>query len=242
MMKMTEICEKIKKIFNQYLCSQEYARLDRFKVSNSFILAGNNPTDAFDKGRGSIKVLNLFDDFWISFKIQFLEKKYEFDVKKKIDEQYFEENLLSIEDKYYQINTSLSIFQGKKDDKTKTHLFRAEWDNAFESEFKHPQPHWHVYPMIDDIEKPEDYKAYEKEKEKEKMDFSEQIKSDSIAKPINKAKLINISKIHFAMNGHWTKNTDGHIHKIANDELLYTWLKGLLEHIKSQLEYIILKK
>lgn len=242
-MKITDICKGIAKIFNNHLIQQEHARFDAHKNNDGclcFILKGNNAIEALDKGRDTIEVLNFFDEFWISFKIKFFEREIEIDEGKVFDEQYYGETFLAIGKNYYQISLTLSVFHGEKEDKIKTHLFRAEWDTTSESDYNHPQPHWHIYLMLEDVKVDKKIAKTFKEYNKidGKIDFSQQIVSNIATKPIKK---FNLEKVHFAMNGHWTKFKNGHIHKISDDELLFMWLDGLLKHLKSQLEYIIKK-
>ena len=45
----------------------------------------------------------------------------------------------------------------------------------------------------------------------------------------------DVKKIHFAMNGNWQYNQT-HIHTISNSEQVSKWLKGLLNHIRVELE------
>jgi hypothetical protein len=120
---------------------------------------------------------------------------------------------------------SISVFQGENSDNIKKQLFRAEWDN-FDNNDTHPQPHWHIYPDYD----------FEKT-------FSEFLgihdEGNSFADLLNedKSKIIDLKRIHFAMNGAWSiKN--GHIHRINEGDSIINWLHGLLAHIKSQLEYV----
>lgn len=121
---------------------------------------------------------------------------------------------------------SLSVFQGEISDEKKLQLFRAEWDNYDESNDKHPQPHWHIYSK-------KDYVIAE--------NFIDEI--EQVANPFNKFiedgrnKVLNTDRFHFAMNGQWADNkTD--VHSISVHSDLINWFKGLLNHLKKELEYV----
>jgi hypothetical protein len=119
---------------------------------------------------------------------------------------------------------SLSVFHDQNHDENKTQLFRAEWDN-FDHDDLHPQPHWHIYSDHDSKDK-NFVESIEEDKKKE--NFENFLKQPSI----------DIKRFHFAMNGDWA-NTDGiHTHKLTNEESIINWFKGLLGHIKHQLDYV----
>jgi len=120
---------------------------------------------------------------------------------------------------------SLSVFQGDYSDDKKIQLFRAEWDN-FDNNETHPQPHWHIYPNY----------SFEKTFD-EFLEMTDE--GGSFAADLNKekSKIIDLKRIHFAMNGTW--NAKGtHIHRITDENAVINWFQGLLDHIKSQLEYV----
>lgn len=119
---------------------------------------------------------------------------------------------------------SLSIFQGEQIS-CKHQLFRAEWDDYNNKEEKHSQPHWHIT-SNQVIEK-----TFEELAKIEDSDtFSSLLKEE-------KSKIIDINKIHFAMNGNWINNeTD--IHPLDNEEKIVRWFQGLLSHLKTQLDYV----
>lgn len=119
---------------------------------------------------------------------------------------------------------SLSVFQGDNTDNRKKQLFRAEWDN-FNDNYIHPQPHWHIYSNHSF--------------ENTFAEFIEMIEDDNFADLLNEEKSngIDLKKIHFAMNGNWS-NKGSHVHKINNEDAIVNWFKGLLAHIKTQLEYV----
>lgn len=120
---------------------------------------------------------------------------------------------------------SLSIFQGDNSDDRKKQLFRAEWDN-FDNNENHPQPHWHVYPNY----------SFEKTFN-EFLEMTDEANSFADLLNEEKSKLIDLKRIHFAMNGTWS-NKGGHIHKISDENTIINWFQGVLAHIKSQLEYV----
>lgn len=127
------------------------------------------------------------------------------------------------------INTffSLSVFEGSSPDNIKNQLFRAEWD-TYDNNLIHPQPHWHFYSngAFENI-----VKDFTDVIDKEQSDFIEMINEE-------KSKRIEINKMHFAMSALWSKKTEGHIHKISEDNDLLNWYRSLLSHIKTQLEYV----
>lgn len=120
---------------------------------------------------------------------------------------------------------SLSVFQGDDSDNAKKQLFRAEWDN-FDNNDNHPQPHWHIY-SNSGFEN-----TFNEFVEKED-------KSDSFIDSLNeeKSKVIDLKRVHFAMNGTWSTK-GSHIHRISDEDTIINWFQGLLGHIKSQLEYV----
>lgn len=123
---------------------------------------------------------------------------------------------------------STSVFQGKIDDNIKTQLFRAEWDN-FNGNTIHPQPHWHFYPVAIESKALEDFEEFMRLQKEE--GFEDYMRTSP------KPGLIDLRKIHFAMNGQWADGKT-HIHQINEEKELLSWLSGLLKHIKEQLEYV----
>ena len=130
-------------------------------------------------------------------------------------------------EKFPQTFITISIYQGEADDEYKNQLFRAEWD-SFENNVKHPQPHWHIYPFKYHHKIYEDFETYNSMKEE--VGFEMRLKN-------NFTKIIDIRKMHFAMNAQWS-NKLGHIHELPNLEVISNWIQGVLEHIKYQLLYI----
>jgi hypothetical protein len=120
---------------------------------------------------------------------------------------------------------SLSVFQGDDQDEIKHQLFRAEWDDHNNSEEKHPQPHWHIT---------SDYTIEENFK-----DFSNSFdKGNSFATfEAVKSEIIDIKRMHFAMNGNWHSGFS-HIHAIDDNIKIVRWFQGILNHIKIELEYV----
>jgi len=121
---------------------------------------------------------------------------------------------------------SISIFQGETSENRKHQLFRAEWDDYNNEEEKHPQPHWHVTAN----------QAIEKTFEEYTTTFKE---DDGFVKALEaeKSKIIDMNRIHFAMNGNWINN-GSETHSLNDEEKIVNWFKGLLSHIKTQLEYV----
>jgi hypothetical protein len=85
---------------------------------------------------------------------------------------------------------------------------------------------WSICPIFPNI-----VKEFSEIIEKEQSGFVKLINDE-------KSKNINIDKMHFAMSAVWDKNIGGHIHAINDDEKLISWYKGLMSHIKNQLEYV----
>lgn len=119
---------------------------------------------------------------------------------------------------------SLSIFQGEQSDKEKHQLFRAEWDDYGNLGEKHAQPHWHIV------------SAHGLERAvNEFIDFEGGDTFLSLLKE-EKSRVIDVSRIHFAMNGNWT-NGQGHIHKLSDKSIISKWLSGLFADLRVQLTY-----
>lgn len=124
------------------------------------------------------------------------------------------------------ISFSLSVFQGEITEERKMQLFRAEWDNYDEPNDKHPQPHWHIYTKKEELTA-EDFND---EIEQKINPFNEFLESD-------RNKIINTDRFHFAMNGQWSDDkTD--VHSISVESDLINWFRGLLNHLKKELEYV----
>lgn len=141
--------------------------------------------------------------------------------------KWFDDFWVYIDIRFEDQNTfiSLSVFQGEKSDSVKYQLFRAEWDDYNNIEEIHPQPHWHIT-ANQAIEK-----TFEELASMEDSDtFSSLLKEE-------KTKLIEVNKIHFAMNGNWM-NDGSDIHSIDKGKTIVKWFQGLLSHIKGQLEYV----
>lgn len=117
---------------------------------------------------------------------------------------------------------SLSIFQGENSDDKKHQLFRLEWDDRENHIEKHPQPHWHI---TTDFAIAESYKEFANAVQNETFETFELVKSE----------IIDIKKIHFAMNGNWY-NQGEHIHKLDNEEKTVNWIQGVLKHLRTELD------
>jgi len=123
--------------------------------------------------------------------------------------------------KEQQINISLSVFQGKDSDNKKNQLFRAEWDDYNNPEEKHAQPHWHITSN----------QALENSYKEHAGIFDELI----FEKEFEKENIIDVRKIHFAMNGDW-QNSKGYIYKIEDEQQIVKWLQGALSYLRTELE------
>ncbi|MDO8929762.1 MAG: hypothetical protein Q7W54_12350, partial [Bacteroidota bacterium] len=120
-------------------------------------------------------------------------------------------------------NISLSVYEGEESDDQKVQLFRAEWDDLNNPDEKHSQPHWHITSS----------QAIERTFE----EYSHHFDNGNFISFLEeeKSKLFDVKKIHFAMNGNWHVNQT-HIHRINSSEQVAKWLKGLLSHIRLELE------
>lgn len=187
-----------------------------FKQSKNLYIAKNNDMSYAINSRKhdsqKVNVINFFEDIWFYIEIKFIPK---IDFKKIIPNICF----------------SSSVFQGERTDEKKVQLFRAEWDNYDNFNDKHPQPHWHIYPHKYSCE------VYETFEEFIDLGNSDPNFSDLINKKEINNNIIELNKFHFAMNGQWSDNKlDVHTISIEND--LINWFKGLLNHLKKELEYL----
>ncbi len=121
---------------------------------------------------------------------------------------------------------SVSIFQGERKDNEKNQLFRAEWDDYNNPDEKHPQPHWHITSnqAIENTFR-------ELVEEDDEEGFAALILNEE------KTKIIDVNKIHFAMNGNWVNN-GSHVHSINDNDKIVKWFQGLFSNMKVQLEYV----
>ena len=206
------------------------------KPFNRFIISGNYLTRAINNYGNKaepISVLKWFDDFWVYLEINFIKVEIETKLREGINKQDYlnrlSESLLIIEKDYYETTITLSLFQGDDGDDKKSQLFRAEWDNRLNNG-THPQPHWHIWPDFSFIESFNQFL----EMIDERTGFADMI-ADMIDE--QKSKCIDLSRIHFAMNAQWITKGD-HFHKISRENALENWFRGLLGHIKCELEYV----
>jgi len=155
-----------------------------------------------------VKVLKWFDKFWLYIEIKFIVEK-----SKRVNKQ--------IETTH--TNISLSIYEGEDNDERKIQLFRAEWDDMNNPAEKHSQPHWHITSS----------QAIEKTFE----EYSNHFDNGDFISVLEKerSKLFDVKRIHFAMNGNWQENQT-HIHTIKSADQISKWFKGLLSHIRLELE------
>jgi len=123
-----------------------------------------------------------------------------------------------------QINISLSVFQGNDFDNNKYQLFRAEWDDYNNHNEKHAQPHWHITSS----------QAIESIFETHADVFSESEFLQEFGK--EKQKVLDVKRIHFAMNGDWQHNSGNYIHKIEDEQQVVRWLQGMLDYLRTELE------
>lgn len=121
---------------------------------------------------------------------------------------------------------TISVFQGDADDNIKNQLFRAEWDDYNNPDEKHPQPHWHIVSN----------QAMEKSFE-DFLDEEEEVGFIADLYKEQKSKIVDVSKIHFPMNGNWM-NDGGHIHLINDNGKIVEWFQGFFSTMREQLEYV----
>ena len=155
-----------------------------------------------------VKVLRWFDKFWLFIEIKFIVEK---------------SKIINKEVEITHTNISLSVYEGDDNDERKIQLFRAEWDDFNNPTEKHSQPHWHITSS----------QAVEKTFEEYSNHFDNGDFITLLEK--EKSKLFDVKRIHFAMNGNWQENQN-HIHTIKNSDQVSKWLKGLLSHIRLELE------
>lgn len=155
-----------------------------------------------------VKVLKWFDKYWLFIEVKFIVEK-----SKK------GQKLISV----IHTNISISVYEGEDSDEIKTQLFRAEWDDFNNPNELHSQPHWHITSS----------QAVERTFE----EYSNHFDNGNFVSLLEdqRAKLFDVKKIHFAMNGNWQAN-QSHIHTIQSSEQVSRWLKGLLNHIRIELE------
>ncbi len=140
---------------------------------------------------------------------------------------WFDDFWLFLEMRFIDKSTfiSLSVFQGTELDRVKHQLFRAEWDDHNNPDEIHPQPHWHIT---------SGYAIEENFK-----DFSNSFDDGSSFSTFEavKSAIIDVKKMHFAMNGNW-QNSDKHTHLIDDNIKIVKWLQGIFHHLRTELEYV----
>ncbi len=226
---MENLIQKLNSIGQQHFPDTTFY-LKRKNLS-TWIIEGNSIAKNIHKNNEhEVKVLKWFNDFWLYLEIKFKKIDSEYKKWSKDKREEFicllDEQFLKFYGDFYQTFITLSIFQGNYSE-NKTQLFRAEWDNYEEFSENHPQPHWHIYP----------YK-YTKELHDDFEYFIELTKTDDDfrAYVTNKkdTNIIDLKKLHFAMNGQWSENKLD-VHKIQTDNELTNWFSGILNHIKKEL-------
>ncbi|MBA7569242.1 hypothetical protein ES708_10980 [subsurface metagenome] len=208
-------------VFNRYIHISDIEKSFKPYFSNSTFTTKKEAFNRF-----------IISGDYMSFAInQRREDKSEVKVLKWFDDfwVYFEIIFMNAPKKIHNINLSFSVFQGIEEDRIKTQLFRAEWDSYLGNKI-HPQPHWHIYPVKYDYKTYEDFEAY-MDLVEEDGGFEKYIEGEG------KGGIISISNLHFAMNGQWSSKS-GHIHSIDDTSSLLDWIRGLMGHIKSQLEEV----
>lgn len=238
---MEKILSKLNEIGKDFVLNRDFHF--HFYSPSRFVIKGNEMTNAVNFKHNetpNIKVLRWFDNFWLYIEININKLNIEIENwnKDKRDEylNFLDDSFLKIENNYHSIFFTLSVFQGLSDDNIKTQLFRAEWDNYFDSSDKHPQPHWHIYPHKYSTQIHKDFEDFLDLSENDN-DFKASLKKTPI---IKEKEIVDIRDFHFAMNGQWSvNNTD--VHKISIESDLTNWFAGILNHIKKELECLKVK-
>ena len=156
-----------------------------------------------------VKVLRWFNNFWLYLEVKFIAEKSK-EGNKKIQTTIH-------------TNISLSVYEGAENDSRKIQLFRAEWDDLNNPNEKHSQPHWHIT-SSQSIEKT--FEEYSNN-----FDNGEFI---SLLGEVS-SKIFDVKRIHFAMNGNW-QDDQPHIHTVKSADQISKWLRGLLSHIRIEIE------
>ena len=125
-----------------------------------------------------------------------------------------------------EINISLSVFQGEDKIDEKYQLFRAEWDDYNNPDEKHAQPHWHITSNQANENTFEEHVSVSSESEFVR-DFGNE-----------KQKVLDVKKIHFAMNADWQQEKGDYIHKVEDEQQIVRWLQGMLNYIRTEIEYL----
>lgn len=184
--------------------------------SNAFIAKSDNMSSAINYRKSDsfgVKVFYWFDDFWLFNEVKFTPNL---------------RNKKSFPNTFY----TLSVFQGEYNDAKKTQLFRAEWDNFNTEDVKHSQPHWHIYPHKYKSEVQTSFEDFIKSGKNDR-NFHDFIENNQVPRK----DIIEINEFHFAMSALWHKGKSD-VHRLESVSDLCQWFEGLLNHIKSELEYV----
>lgn len=187
-----------------------HVEIKKSKNNFNYLSESNYMCSALTRGE-EVKVINLFDNYWIYIHINISPSQE----AKKV---------------FYFINFSLSVFYGSYGDLNKQQLFRAEWDNYEKPcSLIHPQPHWHFYIDNEDIDISKDFN-----------DNIENNVNNGFMEMISNSKIQNnlFKEMHFAMSERWITGKGEHIHKINDTNDFIEWVLGLIDHINGQLKYI----
>lgn len=122
-----------------------------------------------------------------------------------------------------QCSISISVFKSLS--KKIIQLFRAEWDEYDNEQACHPQPHWHI---TSDTSVANTFNEYAKE-------FGED-GFMALLEP-EKEQIASLKKFHFAMKGKWEDDMT-HSTSIESSKQVSNWFSGLLNSIRTELEYI----
>ena len=177
----------------------------------SFRVEGtSNALNRFEHPFSLVKVFSWFSEFWLFLEIRFIKNEIK-KGRKTVPQLH--------------TSISVSVFQGKDSDEIKYQLFRAEWDDFNNSKEIHSQPHWHI--------------TSNQALEKSFTDYAKDLDQDGFISLLEneKEKVLDVTKIHFAMNGNW-QNGQTNIHGIDDEKKIVNWFQGLLQHIKTELEYV----
>ncbi|CAN5452322.1 hypothetical protein BH10ACI1_BH10ACI1_09810 [soil metagenome] len=230
---MNDLVKKIIEIIAYHFENSKF-QLHKNSYNDNYTVSGDYLSKAINIHKNQkiiVNVLNWFDDFWIYFEINFSKILLEPLSKKDRESREIElqKSNVKIKGDYYNVNVTLSVFQGDENDDNKTQLFRAEWDN-YDNNLYHPQPHWQINPFKYNLQTYKNFEEWIGIKEEESFE-------SSLSAETKNNELIRINKFHFAMSGQWAENKT-HIHKINSESILLNWLNGMLGHIKEQLKFV----
>ena len=199
-------------IFKKYCNSNDIQITNDDNYPERYYLQSKKTTRiAISTYKRNVPIIQLKDNFWIYFGIQF--QKMDNSAKSK---------------KYYVKGVSLQLFEEDR-------LFcRAEWDNKDSTETEHPQPHWHVEPIIHNTQNSsiDNFITYMNLNSKENKEGGFIDFLNESPKDIN----LHLENFHYAMSSEWHNNNNSIIE--ITEQGLKCWLSNCLNNICIQLSHI----